>query len=138
MECLLGELGQSVGLNPFGWLFTFLILAAALGTGLQRLTFETDNETLFVPNGAKGLEERNLVERHFPLDYSSEFSRGHESRYGAQISLIIEAVRPDRDGIMSSTRLFDLAKEIDLQIKEVIVRDGSESFDFVKVCAHTR
>ena len=58
---LLGQFGAKVGQNS-GWVFsTSLLVAILFATGLQKLTFLTDTEELFVPHGSVGLRVRYSI-----------------------------------------------------------------------------
>ncbi len=138
----LGRAGKFVGLYPKSWFASFLLLSLVFATGLQNLTFETSNEVLFVPHGSKGLEERRIVEQNFKLDYSN-FVRGHETRYGAQVSVIVQAKNVAKHGLLTSGELLKVARDIDGNLTELIAIMKAENTNdkrvaFVDVCAHTR
>ena len=63
----IGSLGERVGTHPLAFVIVSLLAALNFGTGLQRIQFITDIETLFVPHGAQGLKV------HFYLEPFSEF-----------------------------------------------------------------
>ena len=52
----IGSLGVRVGTHPLAFVIISLLAALNFGTGLQRIQFITDIETLFVPHGAQGLK----------------------------------------------------------------------------------
>ena len=89
LEDKLGYLGVKIGTYPKAFIINSFIIALLFATGLQRLQFITDFETLFVPHGAQGLIERNIVESLFPLNYSKDYEQGYETRYLTQLQVII-------------------------------------------------
>ena len=76
----MGKLGRKVARYPISFIVVSVLSAVLSITGLQRLTYLTDFEELFVPHGARALEERNIVESYFDMDYQN-YVPGHETKY---------------------------------------------------------
>ena len=134
----IGLLGKKVARYP-GWFITVSIAVAAFfATGLQRFKYLTEIEELFVPNGARGLKERQIVEDNFNMDYQ-DYVQGHETRYLPQVSFIIMTKNFSQDSLNQHLGLLNQGKEIDDALKKLVVKTRSkENVTFEDVCAKSR
>ena len=75
----------------------------------------------------------------FSMDYATNYIPGHESRFLAQIVVIISAKKPEEDGIMMHNGLLDMAKKVNEEIHKAQIHSRLHgSFQWKDVCAKTR
>ena len=75
-------LGTRIGEHPSYYIIIPLFLSLLLGTGMQRLIYVDDPEYLFSPVDGLGKFERELIEKEFPMNYSSRFNPSRFVRAG--------------------------------------------------------
>lgn len=79
------------------------------------------------------------MESLFSIDYASNYIPGHESRFLAQVVVVVIAKDPVQDGIAMHNGLLELAKKINDDIHKLQIHSRLHgSFQFKDVCAKTR
>lgn len=133
----IGKLGRNVARFPFWFIVMSLLTAALFATGLQRMTYLTDTEVLFVPHGARGLDERNIVESYFNMDYQ-KYVQGHETNYFSGLWIIIVTKNVSQDSLPHHNGLLNHGKMIDAALNKLVVTTAQrENVTFEDVCART-
>ena len=134
----IGLLGKKVARYPGWFIAVSIAVAAGFATGLQRMKYLTDIEELFIPTLARGIQERQIVEDNFNMDYQ-DYVQGHETRYLSQVSFIIMTKNFSQDSLSQHLGLLNQGKEIDGALRKLVVKTISkENVTFEDVCAKSR
>ena len=134
---VIGKLGRNVARSPKWFIIISLVSAALFITGLQRITYLTDLEELYVPYGGRGLEERRVVESYFDMDYQ-DFIMGHETKFLSALYVIVLAKNSSQDSLCHHNGLLNHGKMIDAALNNLVVttKEGT-NVTLQNVCAKT-
>ena len=135
---VVGKLGRNVARYPI-WFFVMSLVSAALFiTGLQRITYLTDLEELYVPYGARGLDERNIVESYFGKNYQN-YVLGHETEVKSILSVIVVTKNTNQNSLRHHNGLLNHGKMIDTALNNLVVTTTQgENITLQDVCGKTR
>lgn len=100
--------------------------------GLRTMTYETDNEVLFVPSRSDGMKHREELEKFFPTNYSA-FAPGHESRGRHSLEIIITA--KNEGSVLTSTVWDEVDKINEFLTRRLVVLHKKKKIRFVEICA---
>ena len=95
--------GKLVGNHPGYFIVVPILLTVLCFTGVQRMSYNYDPEYLFSPTNGQAKHERDLVEHHFPTNYTA-FKANRITRAGKLGRLIITA---KDNGSMLRTHIWD-------------------------------
>ena len=134
---VIGQLGRKVACFPISFFVSSLFCALLFMTGLQRITYLTDTEELFVPYGARGLDERNIVESYFGKNYQN-YVMGHETEFNSLLSVIIVAKNTNQDSLCHHNGLINHGKMIDTALNNLVVTTKQgKNITLQNVCGKT-
>lgn len=124
-------LGGVVGKYPGYFVLVPLFLTALAATGAQRIHYEDDPEYLFSPLTGRAKEERAIVQRYFPNNYST-FNAGRMTDLGKFIRVLVTA---KDGGTLFRPEPFSEIEELNRIILAVSVDSGERSWGFDDLCA---
>jgi len=84
----MARLGEKIARNPLQFIGFSLLLSALFATGLQQIAYESDPSYLFVPTGARALNEQLIINKWFP-NKMNRFVRGGETRLPTSAELAV-------------------------------------------------
>ena len=90
LKQLFYRFGKFIGEQPGYFLIVPLLITALCASGFQRIQHVADPEYLFSPVQGEAKSERNILESHFPTNFSS-FDPTRSSRPGRFARLLITA-----------------------------------------------
>lgn len=125
-------LGYQVAFSPSYFILFPVFLTILALTGFQQIFHEDDPELLFYPVTGPAPKEREVVESHFPINFSSNFLPNHMTRASGFARLLLST--KDRSNVFKETVWRDL-KEIDLFVKNLNVTYKGRTFFYRDICA---
>lgn len=135
LRAFFNGLGRQIGLHPGYFIIVPALLTALAASGFQRITYEADPEYLFSPLDGRAKVERQVLESHFPLNFT-DFDPSRISRPGKFGQLIIEA----RDnGTLFRERVFNQILFMDELVRNVTYynEEDERNYTYVDLCAMT-
>ncbi|XP_037089285.1 patched domain-containing protein 3-like [Pollicipes pollicipes] len=125
------KLGHAVGRRPGYFVIVPLFLTALAGTGFQRIHYEDDPEYLFSPLTGRAKQERAIVQKYFPNNFSA-FNAGRMTDLGKFVRLLVTA---KDGGTLFRRDVFEEVVQLDRLVTNVTVDSGESRWTFDDLCA---
>ena len=126
------KLARAIGDHTGYFIIVPLLLTALLGTGLQRIVYESDPEYLFAPTNGPALRERAVVEEFFSSNASHDFNRASSASVHRHAKIIV--VAKDR-GTMLRETIWKALKEVDDLVHNISVHDDGHDYKYKDLCS---
>ena len=123
--------GKFIGDHPGYFLIVPLLVTALCASGFQRIKHVADPEFLFSPDSGEAKLERDILEHHFPTNFS-QYDPSRSSRPGRFARLLITAA--DGESLLRS----EVWREIvflDQIVRNVTIEWEDNTFDYEQLCA---
>ena len=128
------KLGLCIGRWPGYFIVIPFFLSLLLVTGIQRMQYEDEPEYLFSPSDGRSRQERAVVDRFFPMNYSRDFDAGRLTQKGRFGRLILTA--SDNQSVLRS-EIFRIAVQIDRAVRQMRIVWDEEEYSYQQLCAKT-
>ena len=131
LKRLFYRFGKFIGDHPGYFLIVPLLVTALCASGFQRIKHVADPEFLFSPVTGEAKSERDILEHHFPTNFS-QFDPSRSSRPGRFARLLITAA--DGESLLRS----EVWREIvflDKLVREMTIEWEDGTYDYEKLCA---
>merc|ERR1711962_1960685 len=127
------RLGWAIGHQPGYFLIVPILLSALCASGFQRVKFVADPEYLFSPVDGEAKTEREILEQHFPTNFSA-FDPSRSSKSGRFGRLLITAAD---GGSLLRTQLWREIHFLNEVVQNLSLVWEGEVYDYQQLCALT-
>ena len=131
LKRLMYQFGKFIGDHPGYFLIVPLLVTALCASGFQRIKHVADPEFLFSPIEGEAKIERDILEHHFPTNYS-QYDPTRSTRPGRFARLLITAA--DGESLLRS----EVWREIvflDQIVKNVSINWENVEYTYLQLCA---
>jgi len=125
------KLGRTIGEQPGYFLIVPILLSALCASGFQRVQFEADPEYLFSPVNGQAKGERDILDAHFPTNYSM-FDPSRASKAGRFGRLLITA---EDGGSLLRTKVWREIHFLNQVVMNITVPWEGAIYDYQQLCA---
>ena len=131
LKQLFYRFGKFIGEQPGYFLIVPLLITALCASGFQRIQHVADPEYLFSPVQGEAKSERNILESHFPTNFSS-FDPTRSSRPGRFARLLITAA----DGeTLLRTEVWREILFLNSLVQNISISWDGASYTYQQLCA---
>jgi len=123
--------GKFIGEQPGYFLIVPLLITALCASGFQRIQHEANPEYLFSPEEGPAKAERDILEAHFPTNFTS-FDPTRSSRPGRFARLLITAAD---GGTLLRTDVWREILFLDSVVQNISISWDDTPYDYQQLCA---
>lgn len=125
------KLGHFIGQHPGYFIVIPIILTKIFVSGLYFMDYQYDPEYLFSPVDGQAKQEREIMETHFPTNYT-QFKSSRIARVGKFARLVIDA---KDGGSMLRSSLWNQLLFLDEIVFNVSVEHNGQKYQYLDLCA---